>query len=98
MGTYLWINIDSGNGLLPDGTKPLPEPMSTYHQWGSVARTRLRPISQEMLKISIRKMNSKNTLMTLFSHLSWAKGLSGVISWYTIRKRIVSDILDVMTW
>ena len=27
-----WDNIGSGNGLLPDGTKPLPEPMLTYHQ------------------------------------------------------------------
>ena len=24
-----WVNIVSGNGLLPDGTKPLPEPMFT---------------------------------------------------------------------
>ena len=28
-------NIVSGNGLLPDGTKPLPEPMLTY-QYGPV--------------------------------------------------------------
>ena len=31
--TYLTpalVNIGSGNGLLPDGTKPLPEPMLTY--------------------------------------------------------------------
>ena len=28
----IWVNIPSGNGLLPDGTKPLPEPMLTYHQ------------------------------------------------------------------
>ena len=33
---YIWVNIGLGNGLLPDGTKPLPEPMLTY-QWGSVA-------------------------------------------------------------
>ena len=26
------VNIGSGNGLLPNGTKPLPEPMLTYHQ------------------------------------------------------------------
>ena len=26
------VNIASGNGLLPDGTKPLPEPILTYHQ------------------------------------------------------------------
>ena len=30
------VNIGSGNGLLPDGTKPLPEPMLTYHQEGPV--------------------------------------------------------------
>ena len=30
--TRNWVNIGSGNGLLPDGTKPLPEPMLTYHQ------------------------------------------------------------------
>ena len=32
LGTWIWVNIGSGNGLLPDGTKPLPEPMLTYHQ------------------------------------------------------------------
>ena len=26
----IWVNIGSGNGLLPDDTKPLPEPMLTY--------------------------------------------------------------------
>ena len=25
-----WVNTDSGNGLLPDDTKPLPEPMLSY--------------------------------------------------------------------
>ena len=32
MATEIWVNIRSGNGLLPDGTKPLPEPMLIYHQ------------------------------------------------------------------
>ena len=27
-----WVNIGSGNDLLPDGTKPLLEPMLIYHQ------------------------------------------------------------------
>ena len=34
--TQIWINIGSSNGLLPDGSKPLPEPVLTnlaYHQW-----------------------------------------------------------------
>ena len=29
MATAIWVNIGSANGLLPDGTKPLPEPMLT---------------------------------------------------------------------
>ena len=33
MASGIWVKIGSGNGLLPDGTKPLPEPMWTYHQW-----------------------------------------------------------------
>ena len=28
------VNIGSDNGLLPDGTKPLPEPMFTTPEWG----------------------------------------------------------------
>ena len=37
MATKIWINIGSGNGLLPDGTKPLPEPMLTDHQWSPLS-------------------------------------------------------------
>ena len=44
----MWVNIGSGNGLLPDGNKPLPEPMLTYRHF---LGTHLKPISQEVLKI-----------------------------------------------
>ena len=27
MAAQIWANIGSGNGLLPNGTKPLPEPV-----------------------------------------------------------------------
>ena len=37
MELEILVNTGSGNGLLPDGTKPLPEPMLTYHQLGPVA-------------------------------------------------------------
>ena len=30
MAAENWVNIGLGNGLPPDGTKPLPEPMLTY--------------------------------------------------------------------
>ena len=33
MAAGIELNIGSGNGLLTDGTKPLPEPTLTYHQW-----------------------------------------------------------------
>ena len=29
MASEILVNTGSGNGLLPDGTKPLPEPMLT---------------------------------------------------------------------
>ena len=32
MASGILVNIDLGNGLMYDGTKPLPEPMLTYHQ------------------------------------------------------------------
>ena len=38
-GSMIWVNKGTGNNLLPDGTKPLPKPMLTYHQWGSVIHT-----------------------------------------------------------
>ena len=37
MVTYIWVNIGSGNGLVPYITKPSPEPMLIYHQWGPLA-------------------------------------------------------------
>ena len=62
MVTEIWVNIGSGNGLLPDGTKPLPEPMLTYHQkgwvtfiWGQVHK----PSTTEIIwKIKYLKFHS----------------------------------------
>ena len=34
MATQILVNIGLGNGLLPDGTKPLPELMLTYRKYG----------------------------------------------------------------
>ena len=39
MATYILVNIDSGNDLLPDGTKPLPEPKVPSYWCGSDAVT-----------------------------------------------------------
>ena len=47
----MWVNIDSGNGLLPEGTKSLREQMLT----NSLISCGIYPgaISQEMLNIFI---------------------------------------------
>ena len=37
MALKIFVNIGSGNDLVHDGTKPLPELMLTYHQWGPMA-------------------------------------------------------------
>ena len=39
MATLIQVTIGSGNGLLPDGTKPLTEPMLTYKLWDPVTIT-----------------------------------------------------------
>ena len=39
MPSVILVNTGSGNGLLPDNTKPLPEPILTDPRWGLVAFT-----------------------------------------------------------
>ena len=39
MATWNCVDIGSGDDLLPDGTKPLPEQMFTYEYWGAVTLT-----------------------------------------------------------
>ena len=36
MARKIWVNIELGNGLLPDGTKPLLQPMLTNNLWDLV--------------------------------------------------------------
>ena len=54
MDLSIWVYIGSGNGLLSDGTKPLPEPMFTVYSLGSVA---LLPFSVRSLKIILLKLS-----------------------------------------
>ena len=35
MASWNFVIIGSGNGLSPDGTKPLPEPVFTSHHWSA---------------------------------------------------------------
>ena len=62
-GDRVLVNICSGNGLLPDGTKPLPEPMLTYHHWNLVTfisgRFHKRCLNHQSLK-SVWKLHNWN--------------------------------------
>ena len=83
MVTSIWVSISSGNGLLPDGTKPLPEPMLTYHYivpWYSSADNfrGKRTISEgngqfqrETLKISVNKTWLKITHLKFPRNTEW---------------------------
>ena len=75
--TEIWVNIGSGHGSLPDGTEPLSESMSTYHQLSPVRfflkqfhDTPQPSISEFVLKITCLKFHSNlsgtNELMAEF--------------------------------
>ena len=73
--TLIWVNIGSGNGLLPDGTKPLPEPMLTYHQSGPVIIT-LRTISLEIHQPPITKITLKIAYLKFHWNTSGANNVN----------------------
>ena len=60
METEIWVNIGSGNDLLPDGTKPLPDPMLTFHNLKS-SDIHIKEISKEMSQPLITKICLKIT-------------------------------------
>ena len=63
MATDIWVNIGLCNALLPDGTKPLPEPMLTDHQLSPMTfmlgQFHKRFLNQQSLK-SIKKIQILN--------------------------------------
>ena len=56
MATYIWVDIGSGNGLMPDSTKPVPESMLISHQespitfiWGQFRKSATTKISLKII-------------------------------------------------
>ena len=56
MATYIWVSMGSGDSLLPDGTKLLPE-------------TKLTPESNFMTSVLIRYMNENKDCLDLRYYL-----------------------------
>ena len=48
MVPWVFVNTDSGNGLLPNGTKKLSAPMLTLHQYGPLMDG-TKPLPKPML-------------------------------------------------
>ena len=65
MVTEIWVNIGPGNGLLPDGTKSLPDPMLTNYKLGLMAFS-WHEIAQDYISL----MHFKNSQFLLQPHLS----------------------------
>ena len=72
-GDMILVNIGSGNGLVPDGTKLLPELMLTSHQ--TFCGIHLRAILPVVLLNFIRTMCSKISLLKLPLYLPGANEL-----------------------
>ena len=53
------VNIGSDNGLVPEGTKPLPVPMLTYHPQDPVlfSRKQFRANAQDISHLNIIKVS-----------------------------------------
>ena len=82
MATEIWVNIGSGNGLLPDGTKPLPE-VRTNVDLPSVRSIgiHLSTISQEILQPSITKISWKIAFLKFLLNLPGANELRVKYQW-----------------
>ena len=80
------VNIGSDNGLLPDGTKPLPEPMSTSHPWGLMAFTwgHFHRKYWRHLSLAWVKKNHWFIITTTSHRDQWVKFLFGWSWWFFI--------------
>ena len=96
MATEIWVNIGSGNGLLPNSTKPLPEPMLTDHQWKS-SDIHIRAISQEMPQPSVIEIRLKITYLKFNSNFLGANELYE-IQHHRVYKIMTPDDQAYIVW
>ena len=91
------------NSLGPDGTKTLPEPMLTNHQWGLMA-FHLRAIPQEMLNISIFDIDGlvqerpNSIANTLELRLSFTSPLIWVWQWLILKLQQYPPVVNELSW
>ena len=76
------VNIGSGNGLVPDGTKPLPESVLTLHQCGCVTLTCTCMSVMSVPAVTARAcFDLMETCDTVYCHAKWST-LVQVMAWH----------------
>ena len=95
MTTEIWVNLGSDNGLLPDGTKPLPEPMLTDDQW-SPHDIHIRAISQEMPQPSITEICLKITYLNFHSDFPGASELMSFTVLQIVLLNVCNFVLHIL--
>ena len=76
MAARNYVNIGSGNGLLPDGTKPLPEPILTYKSPIRYSDIHLIAILQAIPQPSITRISLEIVNLKFHSNLPGANELT----------------------
>ena len=89
MAIGIWVNIGSGNGLLPDSPKPLHEPMLTDHQWN--------PVTFMLGQFHKRCINHQSLTSIWKSCLKFHSNLLGG-QWVKCFLQIWISIYDVTKW
>ena len=89
MATKILAIIGSGNGSVPDGTQPLPEPVLTSHKWGIVAFTSLTSdqlyLSNEFKNYTIEVVSTSprgQSYLTVKSKLVIWDALTPILIWW----------------
>ena len=72
----IWVKFSSGDGLLPDGTKPLPEPEPMLTYQSSPVIFNLRAIPWEIPQPSITKFSLKIAYLKFYANSPAASELT----------------------
>ena len=74
MVSFIWVNIVSSNGLLSNGTKPLPESSVDLSSMGFCS-IYMKAVSWELLKISTHQISLRIAYSKLLPNLPGANEL-----------------------
>ena len=93
--TLTHFGIDWVNGLLPDDTKPLPDPISTIHQWGPVVFTwgqLHRKCAGHLSFTRVRKLPIPDQVGIFHGPISWfaefSTNISDILNYYAPNPKV----------